>query len=291
MTRKRWRPLLRCSKVKNLLRLRRNQRKINIQECRGVPDVYLSGEDPRFYKRRVKQYPARLSGGFQSPAEINAPRGCAGIRFGRCQLTLTRIPRQFSRARIAEKDLESILLTYLAGEKRGNGRPELYVIHRIDQPVDGIVLFAKNKKAAADLTRQLTDGSMKKIYRAEVAGTIPSESGILEDFLVKDGRRNMSSVVRDPKSNPGAKRAKLSYRKIGENSLEIELFTGRHHQIRVQLAHAGMPIVGDRKYGGPPAERLMLTAYRLNFINPESRKLMEIKIDKNENSMDFDTAL
>ena len=103
MTRKRWRPLLRCSKVKNLLRLRRNQRKINIQECRGVPDVYLSGEDPRFYKRRVKQYPARLSGGFQSPAEINAPRGCAGIRFGRCQLTLTRIPRQFSRARIESR--------------------------------------------------------------------------------------------------------------------------------------------------------------------------------------------
>ena len=64
---------------------------------------YLSGEDPRFYKRRVKQYPVRLSGGFQSPTEINeinAPRGCAGIRFGRCQLTLTRIPRQFSRARI-----------------------------------------------------------------------------------------------------------------------------------------------------------------------------------------------
>ena len=193
--------------------------------------------------------------------------------------------------KVTEKDLESILLTCLAGEKRGSGRPELYVIHRIDQPVDGIVLFAKNKKAAADLTRQLTDGSMKKIYRAEVAGTIPSESGILEDFLVKDGRRNMSSVVQDPKSNPGAKRAKLSYRKIGENSLEIELFSGRHHQIRVQLAHAGMPIVGDRKYGGPPAERLMLTAYRLNFINPESRKLMEIKIDKNESSMDFDTAL
>ena len=126
--------------------------------------------------------------------------------------------------KVTEKDLESILLTYLAGGQRGSGRPELYVIHRIDQPVDGIVLFAKNKKAAADLARQLTDGSMKKIYRAEVAGTIPSESGILEDFLVKDGRRNMSSVVQDPKSNPGAKRAKLLYRKIGENSLEIELF-------------------------------------------------------------------
>ena len=81
------------------------------QERWGVPgsgslmnpetgNFYLSGEDPRFYKRGIGQYPARLSGGFQSPTEINAPRGCAGIRFGRCQLTLTRIPRQFSRARI-----------------------------------------------------------------------------------------------------------------------------------------------------------------------------------------------
>ena len=180
--------------------------------------------------------------------------------------------------KVTEKDLESILLTYLAGEQKGDGRPELYVIHRIDQPVDGIVLFAKNKKTAADLTRQLTDGSMKKIYRAEVAGTISSETGCLEDFLVKDGRRNMSFVVHDPKSNPGAKKAKLSYRKISENTLEIELFTGRHHQIRVQLAHAGMPIVGDRKYGGPPAARLMLTAYRLVFMHPERKKITKIEI-------------
>ena len=193
--------------------------------------------------------------------------------------------------KVTERDLESILLSHFAGKQKGDRRPELYVVHRIDQPVDGIVLFAKNKKAAADLTRQLTDGSMKKIYRAKVAGAIPSESGILEDYLVKDGRRNMSFVVQDPKTNPGAKRAKLLYRKIGESDLEIELFSGRHHQIRVQLAHAGMPIVGDRKYGGPPAERLMLTAYRLNFINPDNRKIMEIVIDKNESGIDFDTAL
>jgi 23S rRNA pseudouridine1911/1915/1917 synthase len=186
--------------------------------------------------------------------------------------------------KVTEKDLESILLTCLAGEKRGSGRPELYVIHRIDQPVDGIVLFAKNKKAAADLTRQLTDGSMKKIYRAEVAGTIPSESGILEDFLVKDGRRNMSSVVQDPKSNPGAKRAKLSYRKIGENSLEIELFSGRHHQIRVQMANAGWPLFGDTKYNPAFYEtqeyvQTALCAYRLSFIHPKTKKVMDFSIE------------
>ncbi len=193
--------------------------------------------------------------------------------------------------KVTEKDLESILLAYLAGEKGDGRRPELFVVHRIDQPVDGIVLFAKNKKAAADLTRQLTDGRMKKIYRAETAGTIPSDAGSLEDYLVKDGRNNRSFVTMDPKSNPAAKIAKLSYRKIGERTLEIELFTGRHHQIRVQLAHAGMPIVGDRKYGGPPADRLMLTAARLQFIHPDSRKKMEIAIDNSESVMDIITLL
>ena len=79
--------------------------------------IYLSGEDPRFYKRGIDQYPARLSGGLQSPTEINAPRGCAGIRFGRCQLTLTRIPRQFSRARIEYSCLLWIEMTALTNER------------------------------------------------------------------------------------------------------------------------------------------------------------------------------
>ena len=97
----------RLSKFKNASAfLPRRAQRVSAFHCarlRSAGGFYLSGEDPRFYKRRVKQYPARLSGGFQSPTEINAPRGCAGIRFGRCQLTLTRIPRQFSRARIESR--------------------------------------------------------------------------------------------------------------------------------------------------------------------------------------------
>ena len=173
-------------------------------------------------------------------------------------------------------DLESMLLRRLA---RGDGRrPELYVVHRIDQPVEGLVLFAKTKEAAADLTCQLTDGRMKKIYKARVEGHVPKEEDTLEDYLVRDAG-NMTRVVPKPK-NPSKgrnapKKAVLRYRKVGDSELLIELFTGRHHQIRAQLANAGMPIIGDRKYGKPDPSyrgRLMLTAWKLVFDHPKTKK-------------------
>lgn len=179
-----------------------------------------------------------------------------------------------------QMDLESMLLRRLA---RGDGRrPELYVVHRIDQPVEGLVLFAKTKEAAADLTRQLTDGRMKKIYKARVEGQIPKEEDTLEDYLVRDAG-NVTRIVPKPK-NPSKgrnapKKAVLHYRKAGDSELFIELFTGRHHQIRVQLANAGMPIVGDRKYGKTDPSyrgRLMLTAWQLTFIHPKTKKLVTL---------------
>ena len=167
--------------------------------------------------------------------------------------------------RATEPDLESLLLRYLS-EKResgskpenagkpGNGsnsenrgKPELHIVHRLDQPVAGILVFAKTKAAAAGLAKQLTDGRMKKLYRASVDGPIPKEEDTLSDYLVKDGRTNMSRVDKN------GKKAVLHYRKLTEDTLEIELFTGRHHQMRVQLAHAGMPIRGDVKYGAASA--------------------------------------
>ena len=131
-----------------------------------------------------------------------------------------------------QMDLESMLLRRL---DRGDGRrPELYVVHRIDQPVEGLVLFAKTKEAAADLTRQLTDGRMKKIYKARVEGQVPKEEDTLEDYLVRDAG-NVTRIVPKPK-NPSKgrnapKKAVLHYRKVGDSELLIELFTGRHHQI------------------------------------------------------------
>ena len=181
---------------------------------------------------------------------------------------------------VGQMDLESILLRRLAS---GDGRrPELYVVHRIDQPVEGLVLFAKTKEAAADLTRQLTDGRMKKIYKARVDGPIPKEEDTLEDYLVRDAG-NVTRIVPKPKNSSkgrnAPKKAVLHYRKAGDSELLIELFTGKHHQIRVQLAHAGMPIVGDRKYGKTdPAYRgrLMLTAWQLTFVQPKKKKTMTL---------------
>ena len=177
---------------------------------------------------------------------------------------------------VGQKDLESMLRCHLA--EAGMPPSELYVVHRIDQPVEGLVLFAKTRQAAADLTRQLTDGRMKKIYRARVEGNIPKEEDTLEDYLVRDAG-NVTRVVPKPKTplkgRNAPQKAVLHYKKIGDSELLIELFTGRHHQIRVQLANAGMPITGDRKYGRPDPSyrgRLMLTAWKMEFVHPKTKK-------------------
>ncbi len=179
---------------------------------------------------------------------------------------------------VREMDLESMLRNILAGRSAGGNGAGLYVVHRIDQPVEGLVLFARTKEAAANLTRQLTDGTMKKVYRARVLGTIPKEEDTLTDYLVRD-KGNVARIVPDPgkvvRGRDRPKHAVLHYRKIGDGEMEISLFTGRHHQIRAQLAHAGMPIAGDRKYGPPdPAYkgRLMLTAWSLVFVHPKTGK-------------------
>ena len=106
------------------------------------------------------------------------------------------------------------------------------------------------------------------------------EEGILEDYLKKDGRTNMSAVVAE--GTPGAKKARLSYQVIHEETerflIKIKLDTGRHHQIRVQMAHAGMPLTGDRKYGGTTDTALGLCACSLTFLYPGSRKKMHFKV-------------
>ena len=212
-------------------------------------------------------------------------------------------------ARIAQMDMESLLKNYLAEEKRkeqkGEGhvtgsfvtghsasgrknmsavkpgenhrninQPYLAVIHRLDQPVSGVLVFAKTAFAAKELNKQITNHTMGKYYLAEVDGVIPKETDTLTDYLLKDAKTNTSRVV--PKGTPGAKEATLHYRKKDNTHLEIELVTGRHHQIRVQLSHAGMPIAGDGKYNPNPGKesRLQLCAYRLEFRHPKTGKKM-----------------
>lgn len=195
-------------------------------------------------------------------------------------------------ARIGAMDLESSLKNYLAMQAGGGRRiPYLAVIHRLDQPVEGILVFGKTPEAAKSLSAQITAGKMEKIYLAVTYGQ-QAETGkketVLEDYLKKDGKSNTSSVVNA--NTPGAKKARLSYEVLGEAVdeisgkkkwlLRIHLDTGRHHQIRVQMAHAGMPLAGDRKYGAGTnvtigAGSLALCAASLTFFHPITGKVMK----------------
>lgn len=183
--------------------------------------------------------------------------------------------------KIGSMDMESSLRNYLV---RKGEQPYLAIIHRLDQPVQGILVFAKNKESANELSRQIQSGKMEKIYLAYVQGKPGEAEGCLHDELEKDARTNTSKVVN--KKTKNSKTAMLEYKVIKETKegalLEIHLQTGRHHQIRVQMAHAGMPIFGDTKYN-PDAMKenrwteISLCAYRLSFLHPRTKKKMEFQ--------------
>ena len=150
-----------------------------------------------------------------------------------------------------ERDsLEAQAKLFIKNEFHKPGNVFLEAVHRIDKQASGIVLFARTSKALSRLTEQIRNGSCRKIYRALVTGRMPKDEGVLEDWLIHD---DFKAVVASPGSD-GAKRATLRYRLLetrldGHSLLEIQLETGRYHQIRAQLAHAGCPIVGDDRYG------------------------------------------
>jgi len=151
-------------------------------------------------------------------------------------------------ARLSEKDLISEVSNYF--HSKGEN-VSVSVINRLDQPVEGIVLLAKNEKAAAALSRQLSENKIEKYYTATVYGHLSKSAGTLENYVLKDARTNLSKVA--DKGNKQAKRAILEYRVISSDDMtdtvDIHLITGRHHQIRVQFSYAGCPLLGDRKYG------------------------------------------
>ena len=161
--------------------------------------------------------------------------------------------------------------------------PYLGVVHRLDQPVSGILVFARTPAAAKNLNQQLQNDQFEKYYQAVVCGALP-DSGTLTDYLVKDGRTNTSRIC--SKNTPGAKKAVLSYEILetsevtGLSVVQIHLGTGRHHQIRCQLAKMGCPIKGDLKYGSPrsnPDGSICLHARYIRFVHPVSKELIEVE--------------
>ncbi|RDU24472.1 RluA family pseudouridine synthase [Anaerosacchariphilus polymeriproducens] len=193
------------------------------------------------------------------------------------------IPTQ--SAKVSEKDMVSIAKGYLFEKNFQKGEPYLGLIHRLDQPVEGILLLAKTPESAKLLSRQIQEGKMQKKYLAVTCGHISQKKDVLTNYLIKENRSNLSKVVGETVKD--AKLAKLEYiileEKGEQNLVEINLFTGRHHQIRVQLAHIGMPLWGDTKYNPLFKERsgwfqIALCAYQLEFEHPITNKKMIFNI-------------
>lgn len=166
----------------------------------------------------------------------------------------------------------------LAREALGNPEADVRTVHRLDRVVSGLMVLARNGKAASELSRQIRDNEFEKEYMAVVHGTPEQETGTLRDLLGRDKARKMTFVAAEPAK--GVQEAVLDYTVLGtaENMsrVRIRLHTGRTHQIRVQFASRGMPLVGERKYSelDDPCE-IALWSCRIGFTHPKTGEKME----------------
>jgi 23S rRNA pseudouridine1911/1915/1917 synthase len=180
-----------------------------------------------------------------------------------------------------DKSLDRILKEYLKVRESKPGEVFLGIPHRLDRPVSGVVVFAKTSKALSRMALQFKEQQVEKIYHAVVQQCPDPESGVLEHYLTRNTKQNKSYA--HDREVPGSKWARLHYRKLASSDhyhlLEIALETGRHHQIRAQLAAAGSIIKGDRKYGARRGNKnggISLHARKIAFIHPVKKEPVEI---------------
>lgn len=176
-----------------------------------------------------------------------------------------------------DEQLSETVKAYIKTKHHKPGNVFLGVVHRLDRPVFGLVVFAKTSKALSRLNAMFANGEIHKTYWAIVAQRPESTEATLTNWIVRNEKQNKSYAYNREK--PNSKKATLKYRLIGAsdryNLLEVELMTGRHHQIRCQLAHIGCPIRGDLKYGAKrsnPDGSISLLARRLEFVHPVSKE-------------------
>ena len=184
-------------------------------------------------------------------------------------------------------DMLTIVKQYLKEKYNKPGNVYLGLVHRLDRPVGGVMVFAKTSKAAARLSEQVREKIFKKKYLVIANGKFNKNSGILEDYLLKNEKNNMSKSV--PEGTENAKYSKLEYEVLKYDSdldlsvLRINLYTGRHHQIRVQLSSRGHSIYGDQKYGGRGhGKQICLWAYELTILHPITKEEMTFKAIPNK---------
>ncbi|MBM6735568.1 RNA pseudouridine synthase [Mediterranea massiliensis] len=177
--------------------------------------------------------------------------------------------------------LSETVKQYLKEKYHKPGNVFIGVTHRLDRPVSGLVVFAKTSKALSRLNEMFKNSEVKKTYWAIVKQTPAETEGELVNYLVRNEKQNKSYAYDTEK--PGSKKAILHYRLIARSDnyslLEVDLKTGRHHQIRCQLAKMGCPIKGDLKYGFPrsnPDGSISLHARRVRFVHPVSKELIDV---------------
>ena len=200
-------------------------------------------------------------------------------------IAVNKMPADIVQAdRTGDPTLADSVRDYIRRQGGKPGEVFLGIPHRLDRPTSGVVLFAKTSKALERLSALFREGGVRKIYWAIVCEKPPSEAGILVHYLRRNPEQNKSYASDSPA--PGVKEARLSYRLLFSleryHLLEIELHTGRHHQIRAQLAAVGCRIRGDLKYGAPrsnPGGGIHLHARQVSFVHPVRGEPVQIVAD------------
>lgn len=190
---------------------------------------------------------------------------------------IPNIPSQGDKT--GDIDMLEIIKKYIKEKYNKPGNVYLGLVHRLDRPVGGVMVFAKTSKAASRLSEEVRSRQLKKEYLVVVDGKFEKDKDTLEDYLLKNQQKNISRVVKEKTKN--SKLAKLDYETLKYNSeidlsvLKVLLHTGRHHQIRVQLSSRGHSIYGDQKYGTRGrGKQIALWAYKLTIIHPITKKEM-----------------
>ena len=176
-------------------------------------------------------------------------------------------------------DLLSILKNYIKEKYNKPGNVYLGLVHRLDRPVGGIMVFAKTSKAASRLSEQVRTNKIKKTYHIVVKGNIKDKDRLV-DYLVKDSKKNMSFVTTKDNGKESILEYKVIKKKDNYNLIKVNLITGRSHQIRVQFSSRGFPLVGDQKYNIDTEKvDIALFSNELSFYHPVSKELMCFKIN------------
>ena len=178
-----------------------------------------------------------------------------------------------------DDDMVNLLKKYLKEKYNKPGNVFVGLVHRLDRPVGGCMVFAKTSKAASRLSEEIRNNNFHKTYLAVIQGTMPKE-GKLEDYLIKDNNKNISYIATKDKGKYSALEYKIVNTKNNLSLVEINLITGRSHQIRLQFASRNHPLLGDSKYGNNPSNiNIALFAKSITFTHPTTKEKLTFTLD------------